>query len=248
VNRPGRRRCTTASSGGDTASRSGAKHARAGDFPATREEEARRIRKAGAGRWREISAARPAYLRRLRIRRREERQGTAAARGGAAAGPYAKSLPATELPWRAAPKEAANAWFGRGTEKSSPARWLGAPWREQRWPRPGVGIPSELTDGEELWVGSATSFFFHCSARQPPHNAHDTSSSSHSPINSKEEKENHQNQRPERNQNNWRETEEGDGIKIGQAPSADRFRSSSPLTAADQGRRNRSKQARFPHQ
>jgi hypothetical protein len=105
-----------------------------------------------------------------------------------------------------------------------------------------VGIPPKLTDEEELWVGSATPFFFHCSARQPPHHVHGTSSSSCGPINSKE-KENYQNQQPERNQNNQRETEEGDGIEIGPAPSADRFRSSSPLTAADQGRRNRSKQA-----
>src|SRR5688572_7002266 len=71
-------------------------------------------------------------------------------------------------------------------------------------------------------------------------------SSSCGPITSKEEKENRQNQRRQRNRNNRSETEGGDGIEIGPAPSADRFRSSSPLTAADRGGRSRSKQARSP--
>ena len=59
-------------------------------------------------------------------------------------------------------------------------------------------------------------------------------------------KQNRLNQRREKNQNSRSETEAGDGIEIRPAPSADRFRSSSPLTAADRGRRNRSEQARSP--
>ena len=63
---------------------------------------------------------------------------------------------------------------------------------------------------------------------------------------SRKKRQNRLNQRREKNQNSRSETEAGDGIEIRPAPSADRFRSSSPLTAADRGRRNRSEQARSP--